>query len=141
MKPLLLMLVLLTASLLPTGLAQTKPVQVQEIKELKKPRADFIKATIEYKASLQKLSAVYENKVRMAEEKIELSQKLHAQGLISMSQVDESKRTLAVEKDNLEQTKHKIESADRQIAESSPIVFLDQVFLRGQLNVSILKRV
>ena len=84
---------------------------------MKKLRAEFIKATIEYKASLQKLSAIYENEVRMAKEKIELSQKLHDQGLISMSQVDESKRTLATEKDNLEQTKHKIENADRQIAE------------------------
>src|SRR5436189_5539740 len=62
--------------------------------ELGRLREEFVKATAEYKASLEKLLAIYEGNVTKAAEKLELSKKLLAEGLISRSQVEENERAL-----------------------------------------------
>ena len=84
--------------------------------ELTKLREEFVKATNEYKASLAKLVAIYEGNVTKAEEKLELSRKLLAEGLISRIQVEENERAVAAAKAQVEDTRRQMTNADAQIA-------------------------
>jgi hypothetical protein len=84
--------------------------------ELTKLREEFVKATSEYKASLTKLLTIYEGNVKKAEEKLELSRKLLAEGLISRLQVEENERALAADKAKVEETRRQMTSADEQVA-------------------------
>ena len=84
--------------------------------ELTKLREEFVKATDEYKASLTKLITIYEGDVKKAEEKLELSRKLLAEGLISKLQVEENERALASEKAKVEETRRQMTNADAQVA-------------------------
>jgi hypothetical protein len=84
--------------------------------ELTKLREEFVKATSEYKASLTKQLTIYEGNVKKAEEKLELSRKLLAEGLISRLQVEENERALAADKAKVEETRRQMTSADEQVA-------------------------
>lgn len=84
--------------------------------ELSKLREEFIKATNEYKASLGKLLPFYESDVKKAEEKLELSKKLLAEGLIPRTQVEENERALALAKEKVAETNRQVASAEAQIA-------------------------
>jgi len=84
--------------------------------ELTKLREEFVKATDEYKASLTKLITIYEGDVKKADEKLELSRKLLAEGLISKLQVEENERALASEKAKVEETRRQMTNADAQVA-------------------------
>jgi hypothetical protein len=65
-----------------------------EIIRLKK---EFIKLTNEYKVSLGKLLPFYENDVKRAEERLEHSKKLLAEGLIARTQVEENEHFLTTQ--------------------------------------------
>src|SRR6185369_817976 len=93
-----------------------KPVAPAPPSELEKLREEFVKATNEYKASLEKLLAIYEGNVKKAEEKLTLSKKLLAEGLIARAQVDENEHALALEKQKVEETRRQMTNADAQIA-------------------------
>ena len=84
--------------------------------ELAKLREEFVNATKEYKTSLGKLLAIYEGNVTKAEEKLELSKKLLAEGLIAKSQVEENERAVASAKQKVSETRQQMTSADDQIA-------------------------
>ena len=84
--------------------------------ELSKLREDFVNATNEYKSSLAKLLAIYENNVQKAEEKLDQSRKLFADGLIARTQVEQSEQTLAAEKEKLAEGRRQMTNADEQIA-------------------------
>jgi hypothetical protein len=95
-----------------------KPVQLrtQPANELAKLREDFIKATREYKASLEKLIASYELSVERAEARLTQSRELYKQGLISKSQVAESENAVAVAKVKVNNSRQQLVTADTQIA-------------------------
>ena len=96
--------------------SKKKPAPVRPPTELTKLREEYIKATNEYKASLGKLLPFYENEVKKAEEKLEQSKKLLAEGLIPKAQVEESERALALAKQKVAETNRAMTSADEQIA-------------------------
>src|ERR1044071_1105613 len=81
-----------------------KPAPAQPPSELEKLREEYIKATNEYKASLGKLLPFYENDVKRAEDKVEQSKKLLAEGLIPKSQLEENERALVAGKKKLAAT-------------------------------------
>ena len=81
-----------------------------------KLREEFVNATKEYKSSLEKLLAIYEGNVPKAEEKLELSKKLLAEGLIAKIQVEENERAVAAAKDKVSETRRQMTNADSQIA-------------------------
>ena len=93
-----------------------KPAPAPPTSELSKLREEFIKATNEYKASLGKLLPFYESDVKKAEEKLELSKKLLAEGLIPRTQVEENERALALAKEKIAETNRQMASAEAQIA-------------------------
>ena len=84
--------------------------------ELAKLREEFINATKDYKSSLGKLLAIYEGNITKAEEKLELSKKLLAEGLIAKTQVEENERAVAEAKQKVAETRRQMTSADEQIA-------------------------
>lgn len=96
--------------------AKPKPAPPKQASELEKLRDEYVKATHDYKASLEKLLAIYEGNVKKAEEKVETSKKLLAEGLIAKAQLEESERTLAAEKQKVLETQRQMESADAQVA-------------------------
>jgi len=79
-------------------------------------RDDYIRATKEYKASLEKLLAIYEANVRKAEERLVQSQSLFADGLIAKNQLEETKRAVGAAKDKVNETKQQMAAAELQIA-------------------------
>ena len=84
--------------------------------ELTKLREEFVKATNDYKASLEKLVTIYEGNVKKAEDKLEVSKKLLAVGLIAKTQVDENERALEAEKLKVTETRRQMTNADAQVA-------------------------
>jgi len=92
---------------------KTAPAPVSELAKL---REQYIQATNEYKASIQKLIPLYEAEVKRAEDKLAVSQKLHAEGLIPKTQLEENERTLAEAKQKVAETRRQMTSADDQIA-------------------------
>ena len=84
--------------------------------ELAKLREEYINATKDYKTSLEKLLAIYETNVKKAEDKLELSRKLLAEGLIPKTQVEENEHAVAAAKGKVSETRRQMTTADEQIA-------------------------
>jgi hypothetical protein len=96
--------------------SKKKPAPQQPRSELSNLREEFIKATNEYKSSLGKLLPFYQSNLKKAEEKLELSKKLLAEGLIPRTQVEENEHALALAKEKIEETNRQMASAEAQIA-------------------------
>jgi len=97
----------------PTPKAQAPPTN-----ELTRLRDEYIKTTKEYKASLQKLLALYEASARKAEQRLAQSKDLYEDGLLSKRQLEESERALTVEKEKVSSVEQQIATADTRIAET-----------------------
>ena len=86
--------------------------------ELAKLRDSYIKTTKEYKASLQRLLALYEASVRKAEQQMAKSKELYQEGLLSKKELDASERALTVEQEKVRGVEQQIATADTQIAQT-----------------------
>ena len=111
----------LLVSLLAIGVSaqrksKKKPAPPEPKSELTKLREEYVKATNDYKASLEKLTAIYEDNVKKAEAKVEVSKKLLAEGLIAKAQLEESERALAADQQKVLETRRQMTNADAQIA-------------------------
>ena len=84
--------------------------------ELAKLRDQYIHATNEYKASLEKLVPLYEAEVKRAEDKLAVSKKLFAEQLVAKKDVDESQQALDTAKAKVAEARRQMISADDQIA-------------------------
>jgi hypothetical protein len=93
-----------------------KPAPAQPSSELSKLQEEFRQKTNEYKASLGKLLPYQEKELKRAEENLEKSKKLLAEGLIPKKQVEENERELAVAKQKIAETNRAMTSADEQVA-------------------------
>lgn len=120
----LIVAALLLLGCMPVAAQRTKtttkprPAPAKPVDELAKLREEFVNATREYKASLEKLLASYEKSVAKAEVRLNQSRELFAQGLISRNDVAVSERTLAEANDKVTETKQRMNSADAQIADT-----------------------
>ncbi len=94
---------------------QKKPTPTQ-VNELAKLRDDYIKTTNEYKASLEKLIAIYEKNVKKAEEKLDQSKKLLDEGLISRVEVEKYELAVDEAQEKLDGARRQFTEADAQIA-------------------------
>ena len=90
----------------------------QPADELSKLRDSYINATKEYKASLQKLLALYAASARRAEQRLAQSNELYQAGLLSKKQVEESEHAVTVEKEKVSGVERQIATADTQIADA-----------------------
>ena len=118
------LLIILALTLVTSGFSQKRakttktnaaPAPVSEVSKL---RDQYVAATKEYKASLEKLLALYQGSVEKAEQRHEKSQKLFADGLISQHDLDESQRVVADAKLKVVTVQQQIATADTQIADA-----------------------
>ena len=84
--------------------------------ELTRLREEYVKASKEYRASLEKLLVIYQAGEKKAEDKVAQSKKLYADGLIARAQVEESEQALKVEQAKVADVERQMSSADAQIA-------------------------
>jgi len=112
----LLLVLVVTIDVSAQRKAKKKPAPTAPPSELTKLREEFVKATNEYKSSLEKLLAIYEDNVKKAEDKVEVSKKLLAEGLIAKNQFEETERILNIEKQKVLETRRQMTNADAQIA-------------------------
>jgi hypothetical protein len=97
----------------PTSVSPAKPKD-----EITRLREEFIKATGDYKASLEKLQLSYEGNVTKAEEELTKSKELFAAGLISRKDVEASETKLTLAKSKVAEVKQRMTAADSQIADT-----------------------
>jgi hypothetical protein len=86
--------------------------------QLARLREEYIKATKEYKASLEKLLPLYEKNFRTAEDRFAQSKELFKQGLISKRDLDASERAVADTKAKIDEVHKQMGTADTQMAEA-----------------------
>lgn len=86
------------------------------VDELTKLREEYVNASKEYRASLEKLLVIYEASARKAEERVTQSKKLFSEGLIARASVEESEHALDVEKAKVADVQRQMSTADAQIA-------------------------
>jgi hypothetical protein len=96
--------------------SKKKPAPTPQQTELTKLRDEYVRLTNEYKSSLGKLLPFYESDVKKAEDKLEQSKKLLAEGLIAKAQVEENERALTVAKEKVAEANRQLASAEAQIA-------------------------
>jgi len=89
-----------------------------QLVELKKLRDQYVAATKEYKASVERLLGLYQDSVRKSEERVAQSQKLSSDGLLTDRELDQAKQTLASAKMKVGEVEAQIASADTQIADA-----------------------
>jgi hypothetical protein len=95
--------------------SQAKPTPAAELTKL---RQEFIDATKDYKASLEKLRASYEKSVVKSEEELNKSKELFTAGLISKKAVEAAEADVAQKKDKVAEVNRRMEGADSQIADT-----------------------
>ena len=93
-----------------------KPDPTTTQSDLSKLRDEYISATNNYKDSLEKLRLSYEGSLKRAEEKLAVSQKLYAEGLIARIQLDETERAVTEAKAKVAETQRQMDAAETQIA-------------------------
>ena len=96
----------------------TKPQTAEPQDELAKLRDQYVKATQEYKASLQKLQKLYEDEVKKKQEKRDQAQKLFADGLMSKRDVEQAEVALTSAQLKVSDVQQQIKTADTQIAQA-----------------------
>ena len=87
-------------------------------KELARLQEEFIKATKEYKANLEKLRESYQRDVNRAEVELTKSKELFAAGLIARKDLEASERVVAAAKDKVAEVDRNNAAADSQIADT-----------------------
>ena len=96
---------------------QKKPTPAAtQVNELAKLRDDYVKSTNEYKASLEKLIAIYETNVKKAKDKLDQSKKLLDEGLISRADVEKYELAVDEAQEKLDGARRQLKEADAQIA-------------------------
>ena len=114
--PLALTLLICVETISAQKRTKPKPSAPAPVSELAKLRDEYVKATNEYKASLQKLVVFYEADVKKTEEKLTVAEKLFADGLIAKGQLEENQRAVAAAKQKVAEARRQMTSADEQIA-------------------------
>ena|SRR5437016_6400330 len=101
-----------------TSQPATKTPPAQSVNELSKLHDEYIKATREYKASLQKLLALYQDAVKKAEAKRDQALKLFAEGLMAKREVEQAEATVTSANLKVTEVQTQISGADTQIAQA-----------------------
>lgn len=86
--------------------------------QLEKLHNDYIKATKDYKASLETLLPLYEKSQQSAEKRVAQSKELFDQGLISKRELDDSQRALADATAKVDEVHKQMTGADTQVAQA-----------------------
>ena len=96
--------------------SRKKPVAPKPPSELTKLRDEFVKASNDYKSSLEKLIPYHEREVTEAEKKLEQAKKLFAEGLLARKDLEDSELAVVAAKAKFEETRRQMTNADAQVA-------------------------
>src|SRR5215213_1747579 len=107
MKNLVLLLII---SVTVCGQQKGRPNPGSELPAL---RDEYIQAIKDYKASVTKLLASYEQSLKKAKAQLETTKQLREQVLVSKEQVDEPAKIVEAEKAKVEDTRRRIAAADQ----------------------------
>jgi len=100
----------------PDARVQAKPIQ--QVDSSKDFREDFIKASEDYKSSLQKLLVLYENDVKKLAEQSAKRNELYASGLISRQEYETTMGVITEAQVKVAEVRKQIATADITIAEA-----------------------
>jgi hypothetical protein len=95
---------------------KTKTAPASPQTELEKLHDEYIKATKDYKASLEKLLPLYEKNQHTAEQKLEQSKELFKQGLISKREMDDAEQASLESRARIADVRKQMTDADAQVA-------------------------
>jgi soluble lytic murein transglycosylase-like protein len=98
--------------------AQLHATKAQEADTFKQFRDDFIKASEDYKASLEKLLTLYEEDARKVTEQQSKLKALYADGLISRQEYESTGATITGAEAKVAEVRNQIATADLAIAEA-----------------------
>lgn len=102
------------------------------IDDLTRTREAFVKATKDYKESLQALIATLEKNIKRSSDEVERDRQLYQQGLIARRQLEDSEKRLQIEQDVIAARRKELSAADKNIADVFAEAEADQ-----QLNAQI----
>jgi hypothetical protein len=85
---------------------------------LEKAASDVIAATMNYRAALQRVLAIYERDLGRRNELAELRQDLYERGVLSRRELDEGKQAQAKAQRNVDDTRQAIGDTDRMLLEA-----------------------
>jgi hypothetical protein len=127
-KVLIIALIALTANTAAFAQAKKSPARpaspsksAQLKSDVAKAREDLIKATTDYKASLEKLVVMYEADLKTANDRLAQHKDLLAQGIISKREFEQNEKKIAEAQAKVSQSRKQIAEADDLIAESSVV--------------------
>ncbi len=92
--------------------------KAKPISKLATLREEFIQATKDYKAQLEKLRTSYEKSVAASEDRLQQANQLYEQGLISKRDLEAAEQAVAAAKDRIVEVNQRMASADSQIADT-----------------------
>ena len=98
--------------------AQSQTKQMQQMDSFHEFREDFIKASEDYKASLQQLLALYENDVKRLTEHSAKWKELYTDGLISRQEYERSTGDITEAQVKVDEVRKRIATAEITIAEA-----------------------
>jgi hypothetical protein len=101
--------------------AKTPSAQTKLKSDVAAAKAELIKATTEYKASVATLVTMYEAELKNAQAQLETRKQLFAQGIISKKEMDDSEKKIAEAQAKISGSRKQMTEADDLIAESSLI--------------------
>ena len=89
--------------------------------ELTASRSALIKATTDYKSSLEKLLPMYESELKSSTEQLEMRKRLFAQGIVARRELEDGERKVAEAHAKIDGVRKQLGEADDLIAESSVV--------------------
>jgi hypothetical protein len=110
-----------TTAILILLLALVAPVVLVRAQSGSASRADLLKATEEYKSSLEKLVNLYEKDLERVTDLAEKRKKLYDQGIISRKDYEEGERAIVETRAKLDETQKRIAEADILVAEAKAV--------------------
>ena len=94
------------------------PAHAQTMNRLEKTASDVIAATLNYRATLEKVLAIYERDLARRVELAELRQDLFERDVISKGEFEDSQRAQAEAQGNVDETRAALLAADRMLSEA-----------------------
>ena len=101
-----------------TAAKKAQSAQAQAATQLEKLHNEYIKATKDYKASLEKLLPLYQTNQKNADQRFAQSKELFTQGLISKRELDDTERNAAEATAKVEDVRKQMSGADTQVAQA-----------------------
>lgn len=108
----------ISAAILMQPCVGSRPASAQTPNRLEKTASDVIAATLNYRASLEKVLAIYERDLARRVELSELRQDLFEREVISKREFEDSQRAQAEAQRNVDETRQTLLATDRMLGEA-----------------------